>query len=130
MEHRVFGAPRPGAAYGMRPGAYGVAFDGRVRAAMVLVEQSIRILLGGGIEPGKNEEACIRREIMEAVGYSAILTEKACIGEEYTFTRRKKRPFHPIGTSIWWSLGKSRQRVSWGTIWPGPQRRTAGRRWR
>lgn len=106
MEHRVFGAPRPGVEYRDRPGAYGIAFDGRGRAAMVFVEQSVRVLLGGGIEPGESEADCIRREIMEEVGYSSAVGEKVCVGEEYTFTRRGRIPFHPIGHIYLVELGE------------------------
>lgn len=97
MEHKVFGEPQPGVEYRARPGAYGVAFDREGRAGMVFVERSVRILLGGGIEPGESEEECVRREIMEEIGWSAAVIEKVCIGEEYTFMRREKLPFHPIG---------------------------------
>ena len=106
MEHRVFGAPQPGVDYGARPGAYGVAFDGQGRAAMVFVERSVRILLGGGIEPGESEAECLRREIMEEIGYSVTVGEKVCVGEEYTFTRRERNPFHPIGHIYLMELGE------------------------
>ena len=106
MEHRVFGAPQPGVEYQARPGAYGIAFDGQGRAAMVFVERSVRILLGGGIEPGESEEACIRREIHEEIGYAAAVGEKVCVGEEYTFTRKENRPFHPIGRIYLVELGE------------------------
>ena len=98
--------PEPGVVYQARPGAYGIAFDGQGRAAMLFVEHSVRILLGGGIEPGESEEECIRREIMEEIGYSATVMEKMCVGEEYTLTRREKRPFHPIGHIYLMELGE------------------------
>ena len=85
MEYRVFGAPRPGVDYGARPGAYGVAFDGAGRAGMVFVhfaDSSVYILLGGGIEPGESEAECLRREVMEEIGYPATVGEKVCVGEE------------------------------------------------
>ena len=100
MEYRVFGAPRPGVDYGARPGAYGVAFDGAGRAGMVFVhfaDSSVYILLGGGIEPGESEAECLRREVMEEIGYPATVGEKVCVGEEYTFTRQGQVPFHPTG---------------------------------
>ena len=109
MEHRVFGAPKPGVDYGARSGAYGVAFDDAGRAGMVFVhfaDSSVYILLGGGIEPGESEADCIRREIMEEIGYSVTVGEKVCVGEEYTFTRRGQKPFHPIGHIYLVELGK------------------------
>ena len=39
MEHRVFGQPQPRVEYRDRPGAYGIAFDGRGRAAVVYSER-------------------------------------------------------------------------------------------
>ena len=109
MEYRVFGAPRPGVDYGARPGAYGVAFDGAGRAGMVFVhfaDSSVYILLGGGIEPGESEAECVRREVMEEIGYPATVGEKVCVGEEYTFTRQGKIPFHPIGHIYLMELGE------------------------
>lgn len=109
MEYRVFGAPRPGVDYGARPGAYGVAFDGAGRAGMVFVhfaDSSVYILLGGGIEPGESEAECLRREVMEEIGYPATVGEKVCVGEEYTFTRQGQVPFHPIGHIYLMELGE------------------------
>ena len=109
MEHRVFGAPRPGVEYRDRPGAYGIAFDDTGRAGMVFVrftDSSVYILLGGGLEPGENEAECVRREFMEEIGYSVTVGEKVCIGEEYTFTHREQNPFHPIGHIYLVELGE------------------------
>ena len=39
MERKVFGEPQPGLAYRDRLGAYGIAFDGRGRAAVVYCER-------------------------------------------------------------------------------------------
>lgn len=97
MEHRVFGAPQPGVEYRDRPGAYGIAFDGAGKAAVVSCERKGCFLLGGGIEPGESEAECIRREFMEEIGYSVTVGEKVCVGEEYSFTRREQIPFHFIG---------------------------------
>ena len=96
MEHRVFGAPRPGLEYWDRPGAYGIAFDDRGRAAVVHCEGKGYFLLGGGIEPGEDEDACIRREVLEETGYTVTVGEKVCIGEQYA-VMSSGRPFHPIG---------------------------------
>ena len=65
MGHKVFGAPRPGIEYRDRPGAYGIAFDGQGRAAVISCAGYGRFLLGGGMEPGESEVECLRREAME-----------------------------------------------------------------
>ncbi len=96
MEHKVFGAPRPGTAYRDRPGAYGIAFDGQDRAAVVFCEGYGYFLLGGGIEPGESEADCIRREALEEVGYSVTVGQKVCSSEGYTTARRTGEPMHPI----------------------------------
>ena len=96
MEHRAFGAPRPGLTYWDRPSAYGIAFDGAGRAAVVYCERKGFFLLGGGMEPGESEGDCIRREALEETGYAVVVGEKVCVGEEYTVLPTG-RPFHPIG---------------------------------
>lgn len=96
MEHKVFGAPQPGSDYWDRPSAYGIAFDGQGRAAVVYCERKGYFLLGGGMDPGETEEDCIRREALEEAGLAVTIVEKVCAGEEYT-TTKDGRPFHPIG---------------------------------
>ena len=96
MEHRVFGQPQPGVEYRDRPGAYGIAFDGAGKAAVVFCGRKGFFLLGGGMEPGESEAECIRREALEETGFALTVGEKVCVGEEYT-TDLKGCPFHPIG---------------------------------
>lgn len=105
MEHRVFGAPRPGVEYRDRPGAYGIAFDGQGCAAVVCCEGKGYFLLGGGIDPGESEAECIRREALEETGYTVAVGEKVCVGEEFTVTRQGE-PFHPIGHVYLIQLGE------------------------
>ena len=96
MERKVFGEPQPGLAYRDRLGAYGIAFDGRGRAAVVYCERKGFFLLGGGMEPGESEADCVRREALEETGRAVTVREKACVGEEYT-TDLSGRPYHPTG---------------------------------
>ena len=105
MEHRVFGAPQPGMTYRDRPGAYGIAFDGQGNAAVVCSARKGCFLLGGGIEPGEDEPACIRREALEETGYAVAVGEKVCVGEEFT-ADLNGRPYHPIGHVYLLELGK------------------------
>lgn len=104
--HRVFGAPQPGLAYRIRPGAYGVAFDRQGNAAMVYCREKGYFLLGGGIEPGESEEACLRREALEEAGLSVALGDKICIGEEYVPNDTEGRPLHPVGHVYLMELGE------------------------
>ena len=105
MEHRVFGAPRPGVEYRDRPGAYGIAFDDTGRTAVVSCERKGCFLLGGGIELGESEAECIRREALEETGFALTVREKVCVGEEY-ITDLKGRPFHPTGHVYLIELGE------------------------
>lgn len=105
MEHRVFGAPRSGLEYRDRPGAYGIAFDGKGRAAVVLCERKGCFLLGGGMAPGESEAECIRREALEETGYAVTIGEKVCVGEEY-ITDLRGQPLHPIGHVYLIELGE------------------------
>ena len=76
MERKVFGEPQPGLAYRDRLGAYGIAFDGRGRAAVVYCERKGFFLLGGGMEPGESEADCVRREALEETGRAVTVREK------------------------------------------------------
>lgn len=96
MEHKVFGAPLPEVEYRDRPGAYGIAFDGQGRAAVVSCGQYGCFLMGGGIEPGESEAECIRREVLEETGYCVTVGEKVCSSEGYIITRQTGEPIHPI----------------------------------
>lgn len=92
----VFGTPKPGERYRDRAGAYGIAFDERGRAAVVHSQRKGYFLLGGGIDPGESEEACIHREILEETGRTVTLGRKVAVGEEYTVDLRGA-PYHPTG---------------------------------
>ena len=105
MEYRVFGAPRPGTEYRDRPGAYGIAFDGQGRAAVVYSERKGYFLLGGGIDPGESEADCVRREALEEIGRAVTVGEKICVGEEHT-TDLSGRPYHPTGHVYLIELGE------------------------
>lgn len=105
MEHRTFGAPRPGEEYRTRPSAYGIAFDGKGKAAAIYCRRKGVFLLGGGIDPGESEEECIRREALEETGFAVTVGEKVCIGEEYT-SDLKGHPFHPVGHVYLIELGE------------------------
>ena len=96
MEHRVFGAPQPGVEYRDRPAAYGIAFDGQGRAAVVCCGEYGSFPLGDGMEPGESEAECIRREALEETGYAVTVGEKVCSSEGYTTARQTGEPMRPI----------------------------------
>jgi len=103
--YRVVGAPEPGISYRDRAGAYGIAFDDRGRAAVVHSRKKGYFLLGGGIDPGESEEACLRREILEETGLTAAIGRKVAVGEEYTADLRGA-PYHPTGHVYLIELGE------------------------
>lgn len=107
MEHKVFGAPEPGVTYRDRPGAYGIAFDGQGRAAVVHCEGYGYFLLGGEIEQGESEEECICREALEELGYSVTVKQKVCSSEGYTTARRTGEPMRPIQQRLSGGVGEA-----------------------
>ena len=91
--YRVFGERLPDAVYLDRPGAYLIA-EQNGRIAVIQTPKG-SFLPGGGLENGECDEACIRREILEEVGCTALIEAFLCAAETYT-THDKLGPFHPI----------------------------------
>ena len=93
MEHRIFGAPEPGALYHTREGAYLIAC--RARAIALIQTPMGYFLPGGGLEYGEAHEACILRECMEETGWRVSVGKRLCSAESYTRHERIGY-FHPV----------------------------------
>jgi 8-oxo-dGTP diphosphatase len=68
----IFGEKLSGVEYRERTGVYGIAEDALGRAAIVRIPTGY-FLIGGGIEPGEEREAALRREFLEETGYSVTV---------------------------------------------------------
>jgi 8-oxo-dGTP diphosphatase len=90
--HKIFGVQTK-AEYFTRKGAYLIPIkDGKV--AVVETPKGL-FLLGGGLEPGEDEQESIVRECLEEVGCNAVVTEFACSAEAYVVHNRRGF-FHPV----------------------------------
>lgn len=92
--HKVFGEKAP-VPYYDRKGAYLIPVKDN-KIAVVKTPKGL-FFLGGGLENGETDEACIRRECLEEAGVTVTVGEK--IGSAETFTTHPRLgPFHPIQT--------------------------------
>lgn len=92
--HKVFGEKAP-VPYYDRKGAYLIPVKDN-KIAVVKTPKGL-FFLGGGIENGETDEACIRCECLEESGVEVTIGEK--IGSAETFTTHPRLgPFHPIQT--------------------------------
>ena len=100
---RSFGRRFPGRTYLDRPGVYLIAArDGKL--AVIQTPKGL-FLPGGGIECGKSDADCIRREILEETGCEAEVGAFLCAAESYT-THNILGAFHPIQFYYTGRIGK------------------------
>lgn len=92
--HKVFGEKAP-VPYYDRKGAYLIPVKDN-KIAVVKTPKGL-FFLGGGLENGETDEACIRRECLEEAGVEVTIGEKICSAETFT-THPRLGPFHPIQT--------------------------------
>lgn len=92
--HKVFGEKAP-VPYYDRKGAYLIPVKDN-KIAVVKTPKGL-FFLGGGLEIGETDEACIRRECLEESGVEVAIGEKICSAETFT-THPRLGPFHPIQT--------------------------------
>ena len=92
--HKVFGEKAP-VPYYDRKGAYLIPVkDDKI--AVVKTPKGL-FFLGGRLENGETDKACIRRECLEEAGVEVTIGEKICSAETFT-THPRLGPFHPIQT--------------------------------
>lgn len=82
----TFGAPRPGAPYRPRPGAYAIVLDARGRVALV-EEEGEWYLPGGGLEGAETPEQALVREVHEECACGARLLRPLGRAREFVETR-------------------------------------------
>lgn len=92
--HKVFGEKAP-VPYYDRKGAYLIPVKDN-KIAVVKTPKGL-FFLGGGLENGETDKACIRRECLEEAGVEVTIVEKICSAETFT-THPRLGPFHPIQT--------------------------------
>lgn len=92
--HKVFGEKAP-VPYYDRKGVYLIPVKDN-KIAVIKTPKGL-FFLGGGIENGETDEACIRRECLEEAGVKVTIGEKICSAETFT-THPRLGPFHPIQT--------------------------------
>lgn len=71
LNQKTFGDKLEGRHYRKRRTAYAVIYDDKLGCAAVQTGSGHYFLLGGGLEGKETEEACIKREILEEIGYEA-----------------------------------------------------------
>ncbi len=100
---KTFGAREEKALYYDRPGAYLLPVaDGRL--AVVRTPKGY-FLLGGGIDEGESNEACIVRECMEETGCPALVEGYIGAAETYCF-HSQLGWFHPIQYYYFGKIGE------------------------
>lgn len=90
-----FGAPAPGLVYRQRPAAYGLLEqNGRLALVHVTLEDRPPFydLPGGGIDPGEDEEAALRREFGEETGLVVVAGRRVAAAEQYMVSAHRE-PF-------------------------------------
>lgn len=90
---RTFGVPEPGRRYRDRVGAYLVT-EHAGHIALIQTPKGY-FLPGGGMEPGESAETCIRREILEELGYTVRIDEVLGIADMYV-RHETIGWFHPV----------------------------------
>ena len=90
--HKIFGKP-VGNPYTHRTGAYLIPIKDN-QIAVIKTKKGL-FFLGGGIEPGETDEACIARECREEIGYTVTVGKKICSAEAWC-EHETIGLFHPI----------------------------------
>lgn len=92
----VFGEKIDGIEYRDRTGAYGVVEDRQGRAVIVRTPTGY-FLIGGGIEPGEDDEDALRREFLEETGYTIAIKESIGASTGYYYSDDFAQYMHGTG---------------------------------
>lgn len=89
---KIFGEVEPHVVYTYRPGAYGLlSKDGKVG---VVRSPLGFFLIGGGIETGESDEACLIREGFEEAGCELAMGEFLETVDEYVIVKGTQTAYH------------------------------------
>lgn len=96
MSVPVFGKIEPGVTYVDRPGAY--AFFKNQQNLYAIVRTPMGLFLpGGGLDPGEDPVAGLRREIEEEIGYRLVKAEFVTQAIQYHWSGFYQSHFKKIG---------------------------------
>lgn len=101
----AFDTPDPSYSYSKRPGAYGIAWDGKRRLFLVRTPDGLEIP-GGGIEPGETPEQALRREFLEETGHELESVEPYLSIRQYLTKPLEEKFYHKYPTFFLTSLGR------------------------
>ena len=90
-----FGIREDGKSYENRHGAYGLIL--RAGRVLILEVEGEFFLPGGGMSAGENAESCLRREIMEEIGFNVVVGNLLAEAAQYLFSYREQRYFKKVG---------------------------------
>lgn len=89
---KSFGIVEPHVNYSYRPGAYGILTrEGQVGVVKAPLGY---FLIGGGIEPGETDEACLIREGLEEAGCMLSVGEFLETVDEYVVVKGTEMAYH------------------------------------
>src|SRR5690349_14256454 len=106
-----FGIPMANISYVERPGAYAIIRDDSASVAVVKTTRGY-FLPGGGVDPGEEFEAALRREILEEIGYESIVAEKIGTAAQYLLAASERAHYKKIGHFYLTTLGAKTSHVT------------------
>lgn len=87
----TFGVKQEHLHYAIRKGCYAVIVDAVLKKiAVVLTTKGHYFLPGGGMEAGETEEECLKREVIEEIGYSVNLVSFIGTAQRYFITSQNE----------------------------------------
>ena len=92
---KTFGAPLPGKEYTVRPGVYAVITNDAGGVAIVQTGEGY-FLPGGGLEENEAHEDCLKRELLEELGWQIAVGEHIVSAQRYLLAISKKNYYLSI----------------------------------